>query len=192
MKRLVVALSLAAVACHSATDNSGSDNSTSASANAAEAVPIGQMLKAGQPEACAHPAVKERWLQVMHAEADRDTPDDYPSQGLTAADFEQAKQMVGEPKFTDFQALASNKDIGEVTCGVNVDVGSERGPVSITYILRPSLEKEDDFLVAYPHGGPDALLRVAIAGKAIELAASRKPAQAAAEPDHADANVSGM
>ena len=195
MKRTIVVVCVILAACSPNTSSSTNEAAQAGtqSEQFAEAVqgaePIGAMLKAGKPEACAHPAVKARLWGDMEEPAVNLDAADY--NGITQDDIEEARGAVGEPTMTDFQALEADNSVGALACGVHIQVGQSGGPSWITYVLRPSLEDESQFLIAYPSGGPGYLWRMAIVGEATRLAEARKPKEPEPEPEPEE-NVTGM
>jgi len=101
------------------------------------------------------------------------------------------EQKIRRGSHASVQALEADNSVGALACGVHIQVGQSGGPSWITYVLRPSLEDESQFLIAYPSGGPGYLWRMAIVGEATKLAEARKPKEPEAEPEPEE-NVTGM
>lgn len=150
MNRMTIALCLMLAACRSNADN-GSDNGTTLADAVREAEPITKMLKAGEPEACAHPAVKLEFQDRM-SEGLTELKE---GGNITPEKLAKAKAETPMPTLSNFQALDSNA-VGAMTCAVNV------GKATITYILRPSLEDDNQFLIAFPQQTPNYLWFMAV------------------------------
>lgn len=181
MKKFIAALCVSVTACsgNSATDLNGQDGVTSQSElseAAVDAEPIGAMLKEGRPEACAHPAVEAR----LFADATSDglpTPQavmqSWTAADVTEQDIADAAAEVGDPSFSDFQAIKADPAVGALACGVNITVKDTT--YNLYYLLRPSLENERDFFLAYRNSNPSYLRTNAISSRAHALAAARLP-----------------
>lgn len=188
-----LALALGLTACGSGDGLTGELSDSSAA----------ELIRKGDPKACAHPEVKERILSTIFVKPE-------PFQGniaqdgnrccrrhyydVTDADIEAVREQVGEPTLADFQAVEVDPQVGEVTCVVSATksffISGGRTPrgdsyppkekvdgYTVQYVLRQSLEADDDFLMTT---GPFAMMAMLVSGdwraRADELAKSRLPA----------------
>lgn len=151
---------------------------------AGDAVSVGQLLRAGKPEACAHPAVKELILSELRPPSvDLDNPAIRQAVVLsrykpTNDELIAARDAIGEPILSEFQAVNVEPDVGEMICEVNLSFGPESTPSAFRYMLRPSLENSDDFIIKQTFDTEGvSIWQQTILGAAINMAQQRENSQ---------------
>lgn len=169
MIKLIAALCISVAACHS--------GRTIVSAEE----PVSTMLKEGNQEACAHPAVEKRILADINSGMNDPTPESVASfgvSGVTQEDVDEAVKSFPEPTLEGAQALSSGKATNTLSCAAHIEFGGSAPAMTTEYDLQASSVAADDFLVSYPKTLLSAKgLRLTYVGmKAAHIAAIRKQA----------------
>jgi hypothetical protein len=115
MKKCMVALTLALAACDQVADG-----------DRAAVPPVDELLRSGDPRVCADADAQKLAAQLV-------------GQQVPFADYKQFEEAGGRIPFTEISATDVNRDISEVTCSANLNVGEQKFPLK--FKVRPALDE---------------------------------------------------
>lgn len=154
MRKSVCILALALVACgQGRSTNNSADASVAAHTTAStpnEQPTVVQLLKAGKPEACAHPDVKQRIADMIATPSNIKPFAPYGNDVMTQQDVEEARAKIQPTTVADYQAIGVDAQIGKVKCSATMSNDSYYPSLhdTLEYEVRPSLEANGEFIVA--------------------------------------------
>lgn len=99
---------------------------------------VGQLLRDGDPKACADPAVQSQLRNKIQALPEA-------TQFASADEIRSAASKAPQVKFSDFQATQAKKSVGEMDCEVSVSVTDSS--LTLPFVLRQSLQDNSGFLL---------------------------------------------
>ena len=135
MRRSSLVVAAAAVMLSSCNEGSGDASSLLAGIGQKS---VGQLLRDGDPKACANEAVQSQLRDKIEALPEA-------TQFASADEIRSATSKAPQVKFSDFQATEAKKSVGEMECQVSVAVSDES--VTLPFVLRQSLEDSSGFLL---------------------------------------------
>lgn len=144
MRKHIVASCICLAACNPSQDSLLNDALKGAEATSES---VGEMLRAGKVEACAHPAVKSHLSDLAMEGQDRLVPDTFSDLQVTQADIEGAKADVPEPVFSMFEAIEANASVKSMVCNVRMTI--DDSDTGWNYILSPSADDPDAYIIRF-------------------------------------------
>jgi hypothetical protein len=135
MRRSSLLIAAAAVMLSSC--NKGSENASSFLGSIGQKS-VGQLLRDGDPKACADPAVQSHLRERIQALPQA-------TQFASADEIRSAASKAPQVKFSEFQATQAKKSVGEMDCQVSVSVTDSS--LTLPFVLRQSLEDNTSFLL---------------------------------------------
>ncbi len=193
MKITSALCALAAASCGQATDNKPDQ---SGDVIAAKPASVGQLLRDGKPQACAHPAVQQMILERAGAKivSEVRAPSDF-----TYEDLALAKATLPPQVLSGFRALAIDPQTGEIRCQVNIATPFQTEERPYQFVLRPLPDAPDQFILDGDFSVAMALAALDLQTMATDLARSRTPepsqpvvTNVAEDPTALEASTSGQ
>lgn len=99
---------------------------------------VGQLLRDGDPKACADPAVQSQLRETIQTLPQA-------TQFASADEIRSAASKAPQVKFSEFQATQAKKSVGEMDCQVSVSVADSS--LTLPFVLRQSLQDNSGFLL---------------------------------------------